>query len=77
MSELNSARLPSAHALRKMWSQLGAARRKARHFYQRRSRPAFVSGTAFWWHERGNPIVVLGTLATATFVLGLHDRRIG
>jgi transcriptional regulator with XRE-family HTH domain len=34
----------------------------------------FVSRDTLWRLERGEPTVALGTLATAIFVLGLHDR---
>jgi hypothetical protein len=34
----------------------------------------FVSRDTLWRLERGDPTVALGTLVTATFVLGLHDR---
>jgi len=34
----------------------------------------FVSRDTLWRLERGDPTVALGTLATAAFVLQLHDR---
>src|SRR5438045_4014361 len=34
----------------------------------------FVSRDTLWRMERGDPTVALGTLATAVFVLGFHDR---
>ncbi|MGP8201814.1 MAG: XRE family transcriptional regulator [Limisphaerales bacterium] len=34
----------------------------------------FVSRDTLWRLERGDPTIALGTMATATFVLGLHDR---
>ena len=34
----------------------------------------FVSRDTLWRLERGDPTVALGTLATAVFVLRLHDR---
>jgi transcriptional regulator with XRE-family HTH domain len=37
----------------------------------------FVSRDTLWRLERGDPTVALGTLATAAFVLQLHDRLAG
>jgi transcriptional regulator with XRE-family HTH domain len=34
----------------------------------------FVSRDTLWRLERGDPSVAVGTLATAAFVLQLHDR---
>ena len=34
----------------------------------------FVSRDTLWRMERGDPSVAVGTLATAAFVLQLHDR---
>jgi transcriptional regulator with XRE-family HTH domain len=34
----------------------------------------FVSRNTLWRMERGDPTVALGTLATAAFILQLHDR---
>lgn len=34
----------------------------------------FVSRDTLWRLERGDPTVASGTLATATFILQLHDR---
>ena len=34
----------------------------------------FVSRDTLWRLERGDPTVAMGTLATAAFVLQLHDR---
>jgi transcriptional regulator with XRE-family HTH domain len=34
----------------------------------------FISRNTLWRLERGDPSVALGTLATAAFVLQLHDR---
>ena len=34
----------------------------------------FVSRDTLWRLERGDPTVAIGTIATAAFVLGLHDR---
>ena len=34
----------------------------------------FISRSTLWRLERGDPTIALGTLATAAFVLQLHDR---
>jgi transcriptional regulator with XRE-family HTH domain len=34
----------------------------------------FISRNTLWRLERGDPSIALGTLATAAFVLQLHDR---
>jgi hypothetical protein len=34
----------------------------------------FVSRDTLWRLERGDPAVALGTMATATFILNLHER---
>jgi hypothetical protein len=34
----------------------------------------FISRNTLWRMERGDPTVALGTVATAAFVLQLHDR---
>ncbi len=34
----------------------------------------FVSRDTLWRLERGDPTVAIGTLATAAFVLNLHER---
>ena len=66
--------LPAAHALRKLGRDLALARRKRGIATADMAGRLFVSRDTLWRMERGDPTVALGTLATATFVLQLHDR---
>ena len=74
MSKTSSIPLPAAHALRKLGRDLALARRKRGISTSDMAARLFVSRDTLWRMERGDPTVALGTLATATFVLGLHDR---
>jgi predicted transcriptional regulator len=74
MSKLSSMPLPAAHALRKLGRELAIARRKRAISVGDMASRLFVSRDTLWRLERGDPTVALGTLVTATFVLGLHDR---
>jgi len=66
--------LPATHALRKLGRDLALARRKRGISTQDMATRLFVSRDTLWRMERGDPTVSCGTLATATFVLQLHDR---
>ena len=66
--------LPAAHALRKLGRDLALARRKRAISTADMAERLFVSRDTLWRLERGDPTVALGTLATAAFVLRLHDR---
>jgi transcriptional regulator with XRE-family HTH domain len=66
--------LPAAHALRKLGRELALARRKRGISTQDMASRLFVSRDTVWRLERGDPTVASGTLATATFILQLHDR---
>ena len=66
--------LPAAHALQKLGRDLALARRKRRISTADMAGRLFVSRDTLWRLERGDPTVSLGTLATATFVLQLHER---
>lgn len=66
--------LPAAHALRKLGRELALARRKRGISTQDMAARLFVSRDTLWRMERGDPTVSSGTLATAAFVLQLHDR---
>jgi transcriptional regulator with XRE-family HTH domain len=66
--------LPAAHALRKLGHDLALARRKRGIATADMAGRLFVSRDTLWRMERGDPTVALGTLATAAFVLQLHDR---
>ena len=74
MSKPSALPLPAAHALRKLGRDLALARRKRRLSTSDMAARLFVSRDTLWRLERGDPTVALGTLATATFVLQLHDR---
>ena len=66
--------LPAAHALRKLGRDLALARRKRAISTADMAERLFVSRDTLCRLERGDPTVALGTLATAAFVLRLHDR---
>lgn len=66
--------LPAAHALRKLGRDLALARRKRGISTADMAARLFVSRGTLWRLERGDPSIALGTLATAAFVLQLHDR---
>ena len=66
--------LPAAHALRKLGRELALARRKRGISTQDMAARLFVGRDTLWRLERGDPTVSSGTLATAAFVLQLHDR---
>lgn len=66
--------IPAGHALRKLGRDIAVARRKRRISTADMAARLFVSRDTLWRLERGDPSVSAGTLATAVFVLGLHDR---
>ncbi len=74
MSTIPAIPLPAAHALRKLGRDLALARRKRGISTADMAARLFVSRDTLWRLERGDPTVSVGTLATATFVLQLHDR---
>ncbi len=74
MSTTPAIPLPAAHALRKLGRDLALARRKRGISTADMAARLFVSRDTLWRLERGDPTVSAGTLATATFVLQLHDR---
>ena len=76
MSALNMP-LPAAHALRKLGRDLAVARRKRGISTADMAGRLFVSRDTLWRLERGDPTVSIGTLATAAFVLQLHERLAG
>ena len=65
---------PVRSGLRKLGRDLAVARRKRAISTTDMASRLFVSRDTLWRLERGDPGVSLGTLATAAFVLGLHDR---
>src|ERR1044071_38572 len=74
MPKTSSFPLPAAHALRKLGRDLALARRKRNISTSDMAARLFVSRDTLWRVERGGPSGAPGTVATATFVLGLHDR---
>ena len=66
--------LPAIHALRKLGHDLSLARRKRGISTADMAARLFVSRDTLWRLERGDVTVAMGTLATAAFVLQLHDR---
>lgn len=74
MSETGSLPLPAVQALRKLGRDLALARRKRGLSTSDMAARLFVSRDTLWRLERGDPTVALGTFATATFILQLHDR---
>ena len=74
MSKTGSFPLPAALTRRKLGRDLSIARRKRGISTSDMASRLFVSRDTLWRLERGDPAVALGTLATATFILKLHDR---
>jgi len=66
--------LPARQALRQLGRDLAVARRKRAISTADMAARLFISRDTLWRLERGDPTVSLGTLATAAFVLRLHDR---
>jgi len=74
MSATTSIPLPAAHALRKLGRDLALARRKRGISTADMAARLFIGRNTLWRLERGDPTIALGTLATAAFILQLHDR---
>ncbi|HTV40688.1 MAG TPA: helix-turn-helix transcriptional regulator [Candidatus Sulfotelmatobacter sp.] len=74
MSKTGSIPLPASHALRKLGRDLALARRKRGISTNDMASRLFVSRDTLWRLERGDPTIAIGTLATAVFVLQLHNR---
>ena len=66
--------LPARRALQKLGHDLALARRKRRISTADMAARLLVSRETLWRMERGDPTVSVGTVATATFVLQLHER---
>lgn len=66
--------LPARRALQKLGRDLALARRKRRISTADMAARIFVNRDTLWRMERGDPTVSVGTVATAAFVLQLHDR---
>lgn len=74
VSTTPSLPLPAVHALRKLGRELALARRKRGISTDDMAARLFVSRDTLWRMERGDPKVAIGTVATAAFILQLHDR---
>jgi transcriptional regulator with XRE-family HTH domain len=74
VTEIPSIPFPAAQALRKLGRDLALARRKRGISTEDMAVRLFISRATLWRLERGDPSVSLGTLATAAFVLQIHDR---
>lgn len=77
MSEKQSLPLPASRALRELGRDLALARRRRGISTEDMASRLFVGRSTLWRLERGDPSVSLGTLASAAFVLQLHDRLAG
>lgn len=69
--------VPAASALRRLGRDLAIARRKRGISTADMAARLFAGRATLWRLERGDPTVAVGTLATACFVLQLHDRLAG
>src|SRR5437764_15362522 len=74
MLNVGSIPFPAVIALRKLGRDLALARRKRGISTGDMAARLFVSRDTLWRLERGDQTVALGTLATAAFILKLHDR---
>ena len=70
----SSLPLPARAALVRLGRDIAVARRKRRISTADMASRLFVSRDTLWRLERGDPSVAIGTLATAVYVLQLHDR---
>jgi len=74
MPSCSSLPLPALRALRKLGHDLAVARRKRRISTADMASRLFVSRDTLWRLEKGDPSVAIGTLATAAFILQLHEQ---
>lgn len=74
MSTKGALPLAAAQVLRKLGRDLALARRRRSISTGDMAARLFISRDTLWRLERGDPTVAVGTLATAVFILGLHDR---
>lgn len=66
--------LPALQVLRKLGRDLALARRRRGISTADMAARLFVSRDTLWRLERGDPSVAIGTVASAAFILQLHDR---
>ncbi len=77
MSDGQSFPLPAVRALRELGRDLALARRRRGISTADMAARLFVGRSTLWRLEKGDPTVALGTLASAAFILQLHDRLAG
>ncbi len=66
--------LPALQVLRRLGRDLALARRRRGISTADMAARLFVSRDTLWRLERGDPSVAIGTLASAAFILQLHER---
>lgn len=74
MGDQESLPLPAVRALRDLGRDLALARRRRGISTADMAARLFVGRSTLWRLEKGDPTVSIGTLATAAFILHLHDR---
>jgi transcriptional regulator with XRE-family HTH domain len=74
MPQASSLPAPATRALIQLGRDLALARRKRAISTADMAARLFVSRDTLYRLERGDPTVAVGTVATATFILGFHDR---
>ena len=74
MGDQESLPLPAVRALRDLGRDLALARRRRGISTADLAARLFVGRSTLWRLEKGDPTVSIGTLATAAFILQLHDR---
>lgn len=77
MSKIDSMPDHAAESLRQLGRDLALARRRRGISTSDMAARLSVSRDTLWRLERGDPGVATGTLATAIYILGLHDRLAG
>lgn len=77
MSNRPSLPLPAMRALRELGRDLALARRRRGISTEDMAARLFVGRSTLWRLEKGDPSVSLGTLASASFILQMHDRLAG
>src|SRR5437764_13993293 len=74
MLNVGSIPFPAVIALRKLGRDLALGRRKRGISTSDMAARLFISRDTLWRLERGDPTVAVGIVATAAFILGLHER---
>jgi transcriptional regulator with XRE-family HTH domain len=74
MASPESLPLSALRALRKLGRDLSLARRKRGISTADMAARMFITRDTLWRLEKGEPSVSVGSLATAAFILGMHNR---